>query len=1268
LPAILLLAFAAVVVPAQSEEPSPDPRQVADLEKQYQEAKQKADELKKKLDALRNGAATSVTAAPADALPADWVKAMNWRSIGPASMGGRIVAFSVFEADPSTYWVATASGGLLKTINNGVTFEHQFDREATVSVGDVCVAPSNREIVWVGTGENNPRNSVSYGDGVYKSTDGGKTWANMGLKKSFQVGKIVVHPKNPDIVYVGVLGRLYGPSEERGLYKTTDGGKTWQRVLFVDDKTGIIDIAMSPADPETLLVATWERQRDGFDSHPGNEPPIADGYDGYDPAKKWGPGSGIYRTVDGGKSFKKLAKGLPDCNLGRVGIDWYRKDPKVVYAIIDCEQIGMGPPPLWVGLGADNADGPATVLRVTAGGPGAKAGLKPGDLVTAIDKAPIKKWSEVGDAVLGHPPGEKVTFTVRRGYNWLFQHNKETTDIVVTLEERPDPNAPPPVYLGFQVEKTEAGLRVALVAKDGPADKAGLQADDVLLEINKKDVKEEAQIIEALRGHKAGDKLTLEVKRGTEKKDVVVTLAPRPGDKPQTGPRRPYSGMYSGQLENVQKAQGPDGWKYGGIYRSADGGETWTRINSLNPRPMYFSLLRVDPSDEKHLYVGGISLYRSSDGGKTFTGDGANGVHPDQHALWIDPKDGRHMLIGCDGGFYATYDRMDHWDFLNHMAIGQFYHVALDNRRPYHVYGGLQDNGSWGGPSHALHGGPINEDWVVVGGGDGFVCRVDPNEPDLVYSESQDGRIIRRNLHTNEAGLVRPQQEAGARPYRFNWNTPFILSSHNPSIVYVGGNYVFRSLKKGANLKAISPEITRTTRGSATALAESPRNPDVLWAGTDDGALWVTRDGGREWKNVSKNVGLPAPYWVATIEPSRGADGRAYVAFDAHRSDDDNPYIYVTEDFGQTWKSLRGNLPTGSTRVLREDVINTNLLYLGTEFAAYASTNRGATWTRLNNNLPTVAVHELAVHPVGAGRDGAAPDDGRGAESEGAAVPAGAGRLLDAGAGARLGLRHRQPPLRRAEPAFGGAAVLLADEEGGQGESEGPRLRRQNGGEHGEPEGGAGPAPDRVEPGARGRRRSVRRRRPRRGGDVPRGAGGGRRGAEPAAGGRGRPERAEDAHLRGGAGGEGRGGGAGARGDGKGGAGGARRAAGREAGEAGGLLIGASDPYRATLVCGGTMSRPCQNRAAARQGWPLIPAPGDGVRFACCRERPPWRSGECGTPRRAFPTDQTPSPGACIRNSPRTPSAELSHLPRDPLTSAGRTILLTDRSPPAEAK
>jgi photosystem II stability/assembly factor-like uncharacterized protein len=1010
--ALILLGLA--VVPAPSPyasvawaEDKNDPKKSSQAEQVAEIEKQIAD-LTKRLETLKKAPApTTKTSTFEPNLPASWTSALSWRCIGPASMGGRIVAFSVFDADPTTFWVATASGGLLKTFNNGITFEHQFDRENTVSIGDVCVAPSDRNIVWVGTGENNPRNSVSYGDGVYKSTDGGKTWKNMGLKKTFQIGRILVHPQDPNIVYVGALGRLYGPSEERGLYKTTDGGLNWTKTsLPVDDRTGVIEMKMNPQAPDTLLVATWERQRDGFDSHAGAiagqgsggaiKPPLADGYDAYDPIKKWGPGGGIFKTTDGGRTFKKLTQGLPSCSTGRIGIDYYRKDPNIVYAIIDSEKIGMGVVPAY--LGVTTAENPVGVLlkEITEQSPAARAGLRTGDVVTAAGKDPLKKPEEFTALISKSKAGDKLSLTVIR--------DKETKTIEVTLGVRPNQFAASPgtvgggagaagggrrgggggaagggrrggggagfgaAFLGIKADEGPTGVKVLAVAQQGLAVLANLQAGDVIVAVGKTKVTTVAQILEAVRAAQPGSKVVFSVLRGTRSQELAFVVPQRGGFGGGPGGRvsatRPYGFMYGGQRPNVQN-QGPESSQYGGVYRSSDGGETWVRVNSINPRPMYFSQIRVDPTNDQNIYVLGVSLYRSTNAGKTFQQGGDRGVHPDHHAMWIDPRDGRHVLIGGDGGTYVSYDRCEKWDYLNTMALGQFYHVAVDNRRPYRVYGGLQDNGSWGGTSHSLDGrGPINADWIMVQGGDGFVCRVDPNDPDIVYSESQEGMMFRSNLKTGQRAMIRPQPPQGQPRYRFNWNTPMILSNHNSRIFYCAGNYVFRSVKRGDDPRPISPQLTSSSQASATALAESPRNGDVLWVGTDDGNLWMTRDGGKTWTNLTAKVGLPKPYWVATIEPSRFADGRCYVCFDAHRSDNDEPYLYVTENFGETWKPIRANLPTGSSRCLREDPVNENVLYAGTEFAAWASIDRGDSWTKINNNLPTVAIHELALHPT----------------------------------------------------------------------------------------------------------------------------------------------------------------------------------------------------------------------------------------------------------------------------------------------------------------
>jgi photosystem II stability/assembly factor-like uncharacterized protein len=671
-------------------------------------------------------------------LPQSIADQTTWRSIGPANMGGRITAVTVYEKDPSIWWAATASGGLLKTTNNGRTLEHQFDDQATVSIGDVQVAQSNPEIVWVGTGESNPRNSVSWGDGVYKSIDGGKTWKNMGLKKTFQIGALAIHPENPEVVWVGALGRLWGPNEERGLFKTTDGGKNWNKILFVDDKTGIIDVQLDPKNPDNLLIATYERKRDGFD--------------GNDPAQRFGDGSGIHKSTDGGETFKRITEGLPTCKMGRIGLDYFESDPNIVVAVIESEKIAKRP-----------------------------------------EKSP---------------------------------------------------------FLGIRGENADVGARLTNITKDGPSDKAGLKDGDIVVSVEDNIVMSYNDFLGEVRKHQAGEKIKVLVSRERKQVEVEIELGKRPKTRSKST-RTEFSGTLGGQAANLQGQQGPDDGDYGGIYLSEDGGSSWKRINSLNPRPMYYSNIQIDPVDRNNIYLCGTSLYKSKDSGETFTGDGgSDGIHVDHHALWIDKRDPRHMILGNDGGIHVTYDRMEHWDHLNHVAIGQFYHVGIDTSMDYKVYGGLQDNGTWGAPSRGSSGGAVNSDWLRVGGGDGFVTLVDPNDPNEIYFESQNGGMGRINLKTGSRGFVRPRPPKGTR-YRFNWKTPFLLSPHNSKVHYSAGNYVFRSFDRGNGTKAISPEITNSSKGAGSALSESPVQPGLIYVGTTDGAVWKTEDGGNSWEPLA---------------------------------------------------------------------------------------------------------------------------------------------------------------------------------------------------------------------------------------------------------------------------------------------------------------------------------------------------------------------------------------------------------------------------------
>src|SRR5690242_8908189 len=681
----------------------------------------------------------------------DKLKNLEFREIGPAVMGGRIDDFAVVESNPNIVYVGTASGGVWKTTNNGTTWTPVFDKEGVSTIGDIAIAPSDPAVVWVGTGEPNNRQSSSWGDGIYKSLDAGKTWQRMGLAATRHIGRIVIHPRNPEVVYAAALGHLWGPNPDRGVYKTTDGGKTWNQVLKINDNTGVSDIAMDPESPDTLYAAAYERRRTPFGFNGG------------------GPGSAIYKTTDGGVNWKKLTKGLPYENggdTGRIGLDIYRKDPNIVYAIV--------------------------------------------------------------------------------------QHEK------------------------------------------------------------------------------------------------------------------------------------------GGTYRSEDKGETWKKMGDTNPRPSYYSQIRIDPTNDLRIWELGAQMYYSEDGGKTFSTQRVKGIHGDFHAMWIDPADSNHVITGCDGGIHWSYDNGRTWDFLNIIAIGQYYEVGLDNEKPYQICGGLQDNGSWCGPSMSLtRDGITNEDWTLMPGGDGFYAEIDNVEPWIVYTESQDGHISRRDAHTGQQREIMPEAKAGEPHYRFQWNSPMAVSTHDHKTIYYGGNYLFKSTDRGDSWTRLGGDLTtgvdrnkleifgkvpdKNTLSrhdgveeypTITTLSESPLKADVLWVGTDDGNLQVTRDGGKTWKNVvSKAPGVPKGTYVSRVVASKTAEGAAFATFDGHRADDYNVYIFATTDYGETWKSIRNGIPdsAGTVHVLREHPRNTNLLFAGAEFGLWISWDRGANWTTLKNNFPTVPVDDIEI-------------------------------------------------------------------------------------------------------------------------------------------------------------------------------------------------------------------------------------------------------------------------------------------------------------------
>ena len=669
------------------------------------------------------------------------------RAIGPAIMGGRIDDFAVVESNPSIIYVGAATGGVWKTINGGITWDSIFDEAGSISVGDVAIAPSDPNVIWVGTGEPNNRQSSSWGDGIYKSLDGGKSWQNMGLRDTKHIGRVCIDSHDPNTVYVAACGHLWGPNKERGVYKTTDGGKTWSQSLFINEDTGVIDIAIDPRSPMTLYAAGYQRRRTPWGFNGG------------------GPHSGLYRTVDGGANWKKLTEGLPGGITGRIGIDIYRGNPNIVYALIENEK--------------------------------------------------------------------------------------------------------------------------------------------------------------------------------------------------------------------------------GGVFRSEDRGETWKKMSDTNHRPMYYSQIRIDPNNDQRIWFCGAPMFYSEDGGRTFNSDLVTRIHGDYHALWIDPANSNHMLAGSDGGIHISYDRGRSWDYVNTIPLGQFYEISLDNRKPYWVYGGLQDNGSWSGPAGTLtQAGITNDDWIRTGGGDGFYSQVDPADPDTVYVESQNGNVSRLEMKTGERRNIRPEPRSTEKAYRFDWNSPIVISAFNHQTIYFGGNRVFRSTDRGDSWTAgadltkdqdreklpimgalpdknmLSRHDGQETFAQVVTLAESPIKEGLLYAGTDDGNLHVSRDSGATWKNLTGKVpSVPANTYVSRVVPSRFAEGTVYVTFDGHRSDDYNSYLFVSTDFGETWKSIKSDLPSGvTTRVIREHPRNQNLLFLGTEFGAFVSFDKGGRWSKIKGAFPPVRVDDIQIH------------------------------------------------------------------------------------------------------------------------------------------------------------------------------------------------------------------------------------------------------------------------------------------------------------------
>ena len=677
------------------------------------------------------------------------VNALKWRSVGPALTSGRISDLAVNPDKPFEYYVAVASGGVWKTSNWGVDYKPIFDGQSSYSIGCVTIDPNNTNIVWVGTGENNNQRSVAYGDGVYKSVDAGASWKNMGLKNSEHIGNILVHPENSDVVYVSAYGPLWSKGGDRGIYKTEDGGNTWNNILNIDEHTGFNEIHMDPRNPDVLYAASHQRRRHVYTYVGG------------------GPGSGLHKSVDGGKSWIEINKGLPSVEIGRIGMDISDANPEIIYAIVEAAE------------------------------------------------------------------------------------------------------------------------------------------------------------------------------------------------------------------------------RKGGFYKSTNRGETWVKQSSKVTSGNYYQEIFADPVDEDIVYIMDTWMAVTHDGGKTFKNVGEDYKHVDNHAMWINPNNNMHWLVGCDGGIYETFDSGKKWDFKKNLPVTQFYKVAVDNAEPfYNIYGGTQDNFSIGGPSRVNNShGISNQDWFITHGGDGFESQIDPENPNIVYAQSQYGWLVRYDKLSGEEVGIKPIARKGELDYKWNWDAPLAVSNHKSGRLYFAANKVFRSDDYGNSWSVISDDLSRkidrnklkvydrvlsidavakngstSPYGTIVALSESPIDEDFIVIGTDDGLIQITENSGKSWRKVDDIKGAPKQSYVNSVYLSQHDINVIYVAFNHHKFGDFKPYVFKSSDKGMTWESISNNLPIkGSVYTIEEDHIDSGLIFCGTEFGVFFSPDSGGSWKELANGLPTIAVRDIAI-------------------------------------------------------------------------------------------------------------------------------------------------------------------------------------------------------------------------------------------------------------------------------------------------------------------